>query len=113
MDVVGAGAPSPHWRMASSVVPVLYALQGSKIHGVVSMDCKAKPPEDLELSYRVDEVVAYSRWVIKLWGIWKSLNALHICLPDVSTGITVTARSLSTRLDHAEQTIKSKLLDGR
>lgn len=53
--------------------------------------------EDFELSYWVDEVV----------GDWKSLNAL---LPDVSTGITVTARSLLTCLGHVEQTIKSELL---
>jgi hypothetical protein len=26
-------------------------------------------PEDLELSYRVDEVVAYSRWVISCEGL--------------------------------------------
>jgi hypothetical protein len=34
-------------------------------------------------------------------------------LPDVSTGITVAARSLLTRLGHAEQTIKASYwMDG-
>jgi hypothetical protein len=75
VDVGGAGAPSPHLRMASSIVPVLYALQDCEIHGVASVDCKAKASdtgtEDLELSYRVDEVVAYSRRVISYWGLEK------------------------------------------
>jgi hypothetical protein len=55
--------------MASSVVPALYALQGGEAHGVVSIDCKAKAPENLELSYQVDEVVTYSPWVISCGGL--------------------------------------------
>jgi uncharacterized alkaline shock family protein YloU len=71
VDGGGADAPLPHWAIASSVVQVLYALQDSKIHGVVSMDCKAKEVTQAleDLNFRIGYEVVRD---------WKSLKALHI-----------------------------------